>query len=460
MPPAKRHSRGRYGGNRSKRPKRRPPKRNASCKESLPAEWLHDWELSDNDGADARRNASDASTSEMLESVSELMRGVDFATPQMAVPDFQSTPPETALRPRKGLLPFIRETSSSTLPDANSNWPVPSGRPRDSAAWARELRRLGNLAQTCSRTLTSAAATPVHQATLPQGMQDQLRDCADELESVVHILRSMSGGVASPWRTRDKSATALKAHRNGAVESGESGGEADESGCETDVAPHTTASPLLMEHTSAIYCNGIICRDKESLLAVQDEMVSTTTAPHQPFAEFLVVWDSLLEFVQEPFLKSLRFPPLGRDDRRRIHALAKTFGLHSHSRGTGSLKAPVLSKTASTGIPPDAALGICEQHWALNGLSSSTSSSTHHLAQHTSASSMASSSTAGHHGADSPMKDVVGRGEPPLQASNVGHQMLVSMGWQPGRGLGERGLGLSQPVSAVIRPRRAGLGAE
>eukprot|EP00045_Choanoeca_perplexa_P012723 m.140759 g.140759 ORF g.140759 m.140759 type:complete len:310 (-) comp16115_c0_seq2:54-983(-) len=284
MPPAKRHSRGRYGGNRSKRPKRRPPKRNASCKESLPAEWLHDWELSDNDGADARRNASDASTSEMLESVSELMRGVDFATPQMAVPDFQSTPPETALRPRKGLLPFIRETSSSTLPDANSNWPVPSGRPRDSAAWARELRRLGNLAQTCSRTLTSAAATPVHQATLPQGMQDQLRDCADELESVVHILRSMSGGVASPWRTRDKSATALKAHRNGAVESGESGGEADESGCETDVAPHicnvtyaliNLFSPGIAVTDGTYVSYSRACRDKESLLAVQDEMVST-----------------------------------------------------------------------------------------------------------------------------------------------------------------------------------------
>jgi hypothetical protein len=86
-----------------------------------------------------------------------------------------------------------------------------------------------------------------------------------------------------------------------------------------------------------------------------------------------------------------------------------------------------------------------------------------------------------HHTADSPMGDVVGQGEPPLHNSNVGHQsktctmstcvcgllahwqchaVLVAMGWQPGRGLGERGRGVSQPVTAVIRPRRAGLGVE
>eukprot|EP00730_Choanoeca_flexa_P005280 TRINITY_DN11917_c3_g5_i5.p1 TRINITY_DN11917_c3_g5~~TRINITY_DN11917_c3_g5_i5.p1 ORF type:complete len:451 (+),score=62.15 TRINITY_DN11917_c3_g5_i5:31-1383(+) len=448
MPPAKRHNRGRHGNGRSKRPKRRPPKKNGACKESMPAEWLHDWELSDHDTRD-RRPTSDVSTSEMLESVSELMKGVDFASPTMDVNESQAAPPEAAAGPRQGSQPFIRAT---TLPGRNTStrWPVTLTRPRDSIAWSRELRRLSHVAQQCSDTLAATAAIPIHHTMPPQNVQEELRDCADELESVIQVLRSMSGGASSPWRTRDKAAASLKMARTTHPESGESGGEADESGCESDVASNARVSTLLMEHTSALYCSGIICRDKESFQAVQDGLDKRDDSDTFDGDSFATVWRCLLKFVQDQTLKSLRFPPMGRDDRRRIHLLAKTFGLHSHSRGAGSTKAPVLSKTASTGIPPDAALSICEQQWTNPEHCSVPTARTHHLAQATSV----------HTPSSAFLGEVVGGDQAPLNDDNLGHQLLVAMGWQPGQGLGHQGTGTAQPVSAVIRPRRVGLGAE
>ena len=70
-----------------------------------------------------------------------------------------------------------------------------------------------------------------------------------------------------------------------------------------------------------------------------------------------------------------------------------------------------------TSVLRQAALGSCEQHWVSNV--AAVGLGTHHLAQHTSASNM---TTANPYPMDSPMGDVVGEGEPPLHASNVGHQ--------------------------------------
>jgi hypothetical protein len=46
----------------------------------------------------------------------------------------------------------------------------------------------------------------------------------------------------------------------------------------------------------------------------------------------------------------------------------------------------------------------------------------------------------------------------PLPRSNIGNQMLRSMGWLPGSGLGARGDGILEPVMPVKRPKGRGLG--
>ena len=54
---------------------------------------------------------------------------------------------------------------------------------------------------------------------------------------------------------------------------------------------------------------------------------------------------------------------------------------------------------------------------------------------------------------------VVGEGAAPLSAEkNIGAQMLARMGWTEGTGLGAARDGIKEPVRAVFRPHRAGLG--
>lgn len=53
---------------------------------------------------------------------------------------------------------------------------------------------------------------------------------------------------------------------------------------------------------------------------------------------------------------------------------------------------------------------------------------------------------------------VVGENAPPIPDTNMGNRMLQSMGWNPGMGLGLEGGGITEPVRATQRPKRAGLG--
>ncbi|KAG0223409.1 G patch domain-containing protein 2, partial [Actinomortierella wolfii] len=53
---------------------------------------------------------------------------------------------------------------------------------------------------------------------------------------------------------------------------------------------------------------------------------------------------------------------------------------------------------------------------------------------------------------------VVGSDAAELSSDNIGHRMLAKMGWTPGVGLGATGEGITQPIEAVIRDKRRGLG--
>ena len=54
---------------------------------------------------------------------------------------------------------------------------------------------------------------------------------------------------------------------------------------------------------------------------------------------------------------------------------------------------------------------------------------------------------------------VVGSNAPQVGESNVGHILLSKMGWTPGQSLGKDGQGIAQPISAVMRDKRRGLGS-
>ena len=49
-----------------------------------------------------------------------------------------------------------------------------------------------------------------------------------------------------------------------------------------------------------------------------------------------------------------------------------------------------------------------------------------------------------------------------ISSENVGHKMLRMMGWKPGQGLGVEGgdrEGIVDPIAAIVRGKRRGLGA-
>ncbi|XP_048392617.1 G patch domain-containing protein 2-like isoform X2 [Stegostoma tigrinum] len=53
---------------------------------------------------------------------------------------------------------------------------------------------------------------------------------------------------------------------------------------------------------------------------------------------------------------------------------------------------------------------------------------------------------------------IVGENAQPIPETNIGNQMLQSMGWIPGTGLGPDGKGLAEPIRALRRPKGVGLG--
>jgi len=46
----------------------------------------------------------------------------------------------------------------------------------------------------------------------------------------------------------------------------------------------------------------------------------------------------------------------------------------------------------------------------------------------------------------------------PIPEANLGHQMLRTMGWNPGQGLGKESSGITNPIKAVKRPKHLGFG--
>ncbi|KAJ3044021.1 G patch domain-containing protein 2 [Rhizophlyctis rosea] len=56
--------------------------------------------------------------------------------------------------------------------------------------------------------------------------------------------------------------------------------------------------------------------------------------------------------------------------------------------------------------------------------------------------------------------EVVGGNAKPVGEGNVGHRMLMAMGWKPGQTLGREGTGILNPVDVTVRSRGAGLGLE
>jgi hypothetical protein len=151
------------------------------------------------------------------------------------------------------------------------------------------------------------------------------------------------------------------------------------------------------------------------------------------------------DFLTETDFESLTLAPMPADLRRVVKVLARNYELKHKIRGNRKMKMTILIRTNKT-IVPDSYKSLPYRMIPLfKGKA----------VKKTASPKSSSSKDAGPQ-----IGRKVGEKAPPVSQDNVGHKMLISMGWKPGETLGtEDNKGLEAPIDVTIRPKRRGLGA-
>ncbi|KAF9977160.1 hypothetical protein BGZ73_006831 [Actinomortierella ambigua] len=180
--------------------------------------------------------------------------------------------------------------------------------------------------------------------------------------------------------------------------------------------------------------------------------------------------NAIIEFVHDHTSDSLQLPPMPKALRRRVHLLCNHYNLRSQSTGSGKRRFPVLIKTERTRMPlnPVKVSRFLQQgDKELTYLSAQFQGSTNGKRNQrygdkgkggSSGPGARRGGGGGGGGGGRVHGAVVGSEAAELTSDNIGHRMLAKMGWTPGVGLGAAGEGITQPIEAVMRAKRRGLG--
>ncbi|KAI8599572.1 G-patch domain-containing protein, partial [Dissophora ornata] len=149
---------------------------------------------------------------------------------------------------------------------------------------------------------------------------------------------------------------------------------------------------------------------------------------------------------------SLQLPPMPKPLRRKIHLLCNHYNVKSQSVGSGKRRFPILVKTDRTKMPINPV-----------NITKLLNPSEKELKELTRLSAQFQGTRKGGNGGGgngAPHGTVVGASASAISGENLGHRMLTKMGWSPGVGLGAAGEGITQPIEAIVRAKRRGLGHE
>jgi hypothetical protein len=150
---------------------------------------------------------------------------------------------------------------------------------------------------------------------------------------------------------------------------------------------------------------------------------------------------------------SLSLPPMTKHRRMLVHDMAHVLRLTSKSRGKGSLRFPVLSKTTRT--PKYTPKTITK----LDRVLSREKFGHRALKAWDNTGARPNKAKAGQGNVSYMDGDVVGASAPEIGAENIGRAMLEKMGWSRGTALGAtHNKGILLPVSHVVKNSKAGLG--
>lgn len=184
---------------------------------------------------------------------------------------------------------------------------------------------------------------------------------------------------------------------------------------------------------------------RAALKALVDDDAPAATAPPDSFAQ---INEWIVRFLSDPEHTTLTLPAMRKRDRAMVHNMADAYALKSKSRGQGQARRPILYKTSRTGTIVDhkrvsrlvrTPFGTMDDDtFDHRGLGRSERVRIDVAPRH-------------REGAQ------VGGGAKQIAEDNIGHQLLRSMGWTSGEGLGQS-KGRAEPVLATVKMTRSGLG--
>jgi len=172
------------------------------------------------------------------------------------------------------------------------------------------------------------------------------------------------------------------------------------------------------------------------------------------------VFDELHEFLLLD-LEQRAFPPMAKSDRKALHEVCTRLHLNSKSQGAGKRRFPIITKTSRTPGPGDATfeefisfarsgtLSNVGQVYKLRNSLNRAGKGRERPARGPGAS---------HAGTSLRNGEIVGASAAKIGSESFGHRMMQKMGWQEGKGLGQTGEGLVDPVQQRMRFGTAGLG--
>ena len=176
-------------------------------------------------------------------------------------------------------------------------------------------------------------------------------------------------------------------------------------------------------------------------------------------------------FMDDDTESALEFDPMPPLARKFLHELAHMYGLKSKSENGGRERHCILYKTERSTLPQNVykVKQLVDRADKAVKYMGCTSTKNSKFAKSMTPRNYQGSKGQRNHQQNSNLKinsvktkvmpgTVVGGDASPIADDNVGSRMLRKLGWSPGQGLGASESGRLEPVEAVMRGRRTGLG--
>ncbi|KAF8321500.1 hypothetical protein F5887DRAFT_927811 [Amanita rubescens] len=181
---------------------------------------------------------------------------------------------------------------------------------------------------------------------------------------------------------------------------------------------------------------------KAMLVAARQDPKITVIGPNRVI-DMTTLVQQIKRFIANPDgPRTMALPPASKETRKLVHEMAAAFNLKSKSDGHGDARYTVLIRTSRSGLRVDEAKVARIMRRSHGG-------------------EFNKSDRKGKGKSGPPRQkegEEVGKAAPKIDSSNRGFRLLEAMGWSEGKQIGITG-GLDQPLTAIIKHSKLGLGA-